>query len=129
VTRWCIVPPTLLLSLSALAYEPDVATNNFAHELASCAAYYWLMSKAPKLSGEAKESSEKASFQAFSLSSELTSEKVAKARMELEVKKMMRDMDSNWSNVSVILNECAFPCKDTLEKPGERLEYWLDKED
>ncbi|MEF9437817.1 MAG: hypothetical protein L0922_03385, partial [Candidatus Mariimomonas ferrooxydans] len=32
-----------------IAYEPERAKTNFAHELAECAAYFMLVSKAPGL--------------------------------------------------------------------------------
>ena len=42
---------------------------------------------------------------------------------------MMRGMDNNWENVSIVLNKYAYPCKDVADDPEARLRYWLDKKD
>jgi hypothetical protein len=108
------------------AYERERAKNNLAHEFSSCAGYYLLMSNLPQ---ESKNRSEQISSTAFSASDKLTNENVVQARMELKFKTMMREMEKNWSNVAVLQNKYAYPCNDLMEKPDQRLEYWLRKED
>ena len=119
----------LLLAPVVKAYESERAANNLAHEFAACSAYFALVSQAPGLRQQNAEWYLKASIQAFYMSSGLTSDKLTTARAELETKKMKRDMDNTWDNTSIINNKYGYPCKDLMEKPEERREYWLLKED
>lgn len=66
---------------AALAYEPERALTNLAHELAECAGFYTLSGMT--LEAQAPELSEKSrdiGAAAFYYSKELTNEKVTRAR-------------------------------------------------
>jgi hypothetical protein len=114
---------------AALGYNVDGARNNFAHELAECSAYYQFMAEAPRLNAAMKRKSLEASDFLLSLSVGLTTQELSLARFELALKTMMRDIDFNWENVSILLNKYAYPCKDVAEDPEARFKYWLKKKD
>lgn len=113
---------------TASAYDPELAANNLAHEFASCGAFYILITEAPDLDQNLKEQYENMGMMMLFYSEKLSTEKLAMARAELEMEKMKRDLEGSWNNLSILLNEYAYKCKDLTEKPEERIKYWLDKE-
>ena len=119
----------LLWQSSGIAYDSGRAKTNLAHELAQCAAYFMLVSKAPGLDKSTTEKLWDSGISLSVLSAQITSEKLALARVDLEMKTMQREMDSNWKNISIINNEYGYPCQDLTKNPDSRLEYWLNKKD
>lgn len=120
----------LLLVGTASAYEPKQALNNLAHEYAECAAYYTVSSKIlekqePKLS----ERMNQAAIDALAYSNALTSEKLTDARVEMAVKSMVKDLDNDIANFSIILNKYSDRCGEAMTDPKERMNYWLKKQD
>lgn len=113
----------------ALCYESERAMNNLAAEFSECAAYNILISAAPLSSEEAKKNYLEVGKRLLALSVELTSEKVAFARTEIATKMMRHEIENNWSNIAIIINKYAYPCKELAENPTARLRYWLDKKD
>ncbi|MGB9088390.1 MAG: hypothetical protein WCC29_02240 [Pseudomonas farsensis] len=131
-----IMRRTLLHSLAGLllvpavqAYEPDQAANNLAHDFAQCAAYYTFVSKGvgPKYAQQAKEA-ESLTDLALQGSIELSNPKVTKARYEMAVKSMASDMDNDFKNFSVVINEYSDLCVEVMNNPEARFKYWSDKE-
>lgn len=131
--RWCMPERILLFLLlipgAGLCYEPERARNNLAHDFAECAAYYQLMGEQPRIDDAAKKNFSDVSASLMQLSVGLTSLKLAYARFEMALKTLTREMDNNWGNLSIVLNKYAYPCKDMVENPQARLQYWLDKKD
>lgn len=119
----------LLLLSQGIAYEPERAKNNFAHELAECAAYFMLVSQAPNLDKQASQKLWDTGMSPSVLSAQLTSEKLALSRVELAMKTMKRETDGKWDNISIINNKYGYPCQDLTKDPESRLEYWLNKKD
>lgn len=119
----------LLMPNVAFSYEPDRASDNVAAELAECAAYNSFISQAPLSNESAKQKYSEVGIHLLGLSVGLTNEKVALARFELALKTMRRETESNWRNVSIVINKYGYPCKDLAEDPDARLRYWLDKKD
>lgn len=119
----------VLLAPAAQAYEPDQAANNLAHDFAQCAAYYTFVAKGvgPKYAQQAKEA-ERFTDLALQGSIELSNPKVTKARYEMAVKSMMSDMDNDFKNFSVVINEYSDLCKGVMENPEARFKYWSAKE-
>ncbi|WP_240350341.1 hypothetical protein [Pseudomonas viridiflava] len=114
----------------ALAYEPARANNNLAHELAACSAFYMLSSvvlksQKPDLAEKFGQIGETA----IEYSAALTSEKLALARVEMATKSMMKDIDNDAVNYSILLNEYSDRCGEAVSDPVKRLEYWLNKQD
>ena|SRR3990172_689629 len=119
----------LVWQSTASAYDPERAVNNYAHDLATCSAFYMLISEAPNLDEATSKKYLDAGVSLGQLSVKLTSKKLALARFELELKSMKREMENDWGNASIILNKYGYFCKDLAEKPEARMQYWLDKKE
>jgi hypothetical protein len=120
---------SLLLPLPLLAYDADRATNNLAHELADCGAYFSLVAEAPGLDPNTKKGLSERGTLAMASSAKLTSQKLALARFDLALQGMKRDMEGNWSNLSVVNARYGYQCQDLLKDPEARMKYWLEKKD
>lgn len=110
------------------AYEQDLAVNNLAHDFAQCAAYYTLASKGagqrdPDLAGKMNQA---ANF-SLEMSTGLTNQKVAAARYNMSLKLMMDDMGDSFNNFSIVINQYADQCREIMDDPKKRLQYWQDK--
>ncbi|MHA6180392.1 hypothetical protein [Pseudomonas mohnii] len=120
----------LLLACSASAYEPERAINNFAHELAECAGFYVISAKILEAQKpELAERSNNAADSALEYSKALTSEKLTRARTEMAIKSMMKDIDNDAANFSILLNKYADQCGEAVSDPVKRMEYWNKKQD
>lgn len=53
---------------------------------------------------------------------------VSNARVQMSVKHLLEEMRSDFSNYSLILVKYLEPCDQIVEKPGEFLEGWMDRE-
>lgn len=104
--------------------------NNLAHELAECAGFYVISAKVlePQKPDLAKRSNN-AADSALKYSTALTSEKLTRARTEMAIKTMMKDIDNDASNFSILLNKYADQCGETVSDPVKRMEYWKQKQD
>ena len=114
----------------AMAYESKRAANILAHEYAGCAAFYTVSSKLfesqdPKLAERMSQSA----MNAIEYSQILTSEKLTNARIEMAVKSIIRDLDNDIANVSIILNKYSDRCVEAMTDPKARMDYWLKKQD
>ncbi len=121
----------LLLPLdSAFAYESERAVNNLAHELAECAGFYLLSSKLIQAQKpELAEQSRQAAVSALAYSKALTSEKLTHARTEMAIKSMLKEIDNDVVNYSILLNQYADQCSETVADPVTRMDYWSKKQD
>ena len=81
------------------AYQPKRARINLAREAAECAAYFISVSQAPSLDAETKDRLYGYSKDMIYFSIILTSEKTAKARVELAQKTMILELECDWGNV------------------------------
>lgn len=114
----------------SLAYESERAVTNLAHELAECAGFYTLSGMA--FEAQAPELSEKSrdiGATAFYYSKELTNEKVTRARTEMAVKSMMKEIDNDSANYSILLNKYGDRCSEIVADPTARMNYWLQRKD
>ena len=121
----------LLLPLgAAFAYEPERAVNNLAHELAECACFYLLSSKLiQSQKPELAEQSNQAAVSALAYSKALTSETLTRARTEMAIKSMLKEIDNDAVNYSILLNKYADQCGETVADPVTRMDYWNKKQD
>jgi hypothetical protein len=115
---------------AAFAYEPERAVNNLAHELAECAGFYVISEKIlqaqePKLAERMSEAADNA----LDYSKTLTSEKLTRARTEMAIKSMMKEIDNDAMNYSILLNKYADNCGEAVSDPMKRMEYWQKKQD
>jgi hypothetical protein len=118
-----------ILTTQTHAYESEAASNSFAHEAAECSAYFLFASAAPGLGEKTVKGLQSRYEQLLQISVALSSEKLTKARFELAIKTMKREMDENWKNMSIINNKYGYPCIDLSKDPEARFKYWLSKED
>jgi hypothetical protein len=115
---------------AAFAYEPELAVNNYAHELAECSAFYMLSSvivKAQK--SNISKNAEKLGGLAIKSSAMLTSEKLALARAEMATQTMLKEINNDAVNFSILLNKYADPCREALSDSKVRMDYWLNTHD
>ncbi|MCP1446446.1 hypothetical protein J3D54_005578 [Pseudomonas sp. GGS8] len=125
------IPFALLLPLcSASAYEPERAANNLAHELAECAGFYLISAKVfDTQQPELTERSRNAADTALEYSTALTSEKLTRARTEMAIKSMTKEINNDGANFSILLNKYAEQCGATVSDPVKRMDYWKQKQD
>lgn len=115
--------------VSAHGYEPGQARNNFAHESATCAAYFLLASTAPGLDEQTTAGLYQRYMGLVEMSLAFSSAELTKARVELATKTMKREMSENWTNFSIINNKYGYPCREVSDDPESRARYWRDKAD
>jgi hypothetical protein len=122
----------LLLSVSPLvsfAYDADFAKRSLADEMAQCATFYMIVAEGPGLDKATSKKMKEAGISLGHLSADMSTEKLALARIDLNTKTMMKEMDNSWDNLAIVLNKYAYLCKEVAEHPDARLKYWLDKKD
>ena len=49
------------------------------------------------------------------------------ARVKMSFEKMQKEMGSDFINFSIVLDKYAYYCKEVIEKPEERMQYWENK--
>ena len=49
------------------------------------------------------------------------------ARVKMSFQKMQKEMGSDFINFSIILEKYAYYCKEVIEKPEVRMQYWENK--
>ncbi|PWK30897.1 hypothetical protein [Pseudomonas sp. OV226] len=114
----------------AFAYEPQRAITNLAHELAECAGFYLVSAKVfDTQHPELAERGRNAADTAMEYSTALTNEKLTLARTEMAIKSMMKEIDNDGANFSILLNNYAEQCGKTVSDPVKRMEYWQKKQD
>ena len=114
---------------SAVAYEPDRARVNFAHEMAECAAYFMFVSAAPELDAPIVSGLRDRFNLLMEFSATLSTPELAAARAQLAGKTIAREMQGSWENMSIINNKYGYTCIDIVANPEVRMQYWLDKTD
>ena len=54
-------------------------------------------------------------------------QKVTLARVGLEKQRMTRELDSDWSNFSILMNKHHYACVDFSQDMSPRIKHWLDE--
>ena len=123
-----------LICIPAFAYEPSLARNNLASELVNCGVYFVFAAEAidrhpaKRPQGQASvERYQSLSVTALTLAGELTNVDVTKARMQMAKEAMGQDMKGTFDNFAIVIAKYATPCKELMEAPERRFQYWLDK--
>lgn len=131
----------LVLFLSSDAYadkKQKYILNNLQQDFTTCYCYFKIAeeglsrgSKVDKNSIAALKKSAEMSLQsAFLVGEKLNMKRKAMtARIKISFQEMKEEIGSDFINFSVILEKYAVYCKDVIEKPKERMEYWENKFD
>jgi hypothetical protein len=122
---------SFFVSQNIYGYDEERATANLANDFAECTAYYIIAAEALRRSGkevmahEALEASDRAYIYAIKFSSP----KAAAARVRSAFDEQRKEMGHDFSSVSILILKYGDMCKDALESPEKRLEFWLKKKD
>ena len=109
--------------------------NNLSSEYTECQHYYLIASEAMKTNDpdskiikNAVDSSKLSSELAFMYGQEagMTVDGML-ARSKLFVDEMLKSMDNNYANISVLLIKYGEKCKSMIETPEVRNQYWINK--
>ncbi|MCJ2127345.1 hypothetical protein [Methylobacterium sp. E-045] len=139
--RWLQVALTLVLfTAPAKAEEPPLSPtlirvfNNFAHEHATCAAYMIVASKCFQTDKDPtlRERLATVGSAAITRGQEWTARAKLKpetfvARIQIDTQQMVTKLESNCSNISLLLAEHAAPCKLLIDDPDKRIETLTDE--
>ncbi|MDQ7839035.1 MAG: hypothetical protein RDU59_11170 [Thermodesulfobacteriota bacterium] len=130
----------ILISTSAYAENDQIANeivDNISHEFVDCACYFSIVAQGIRNSGDktlaAKydEASDTAMKYAVIAAekSRITemAQKVTLARFELGLKSMIKEIENDVSNLSILTNKYAFPCKTAIETPEAMMKEWENK--
>ena len=120
-----------LLYSSIYGYDEERAIANLANDFAQCSAYYSMSAEGIRRTGNEALASKslEASKIAYNYSVKFSNRKVTEARIILAVDEQRKEMDHNYSNFSILILKYGEMCKEALESPEKRLQYWLDKKD
>ena len=126
-----IIGILFFLSQNIYGYDEERATANLASDFAECSAYYIIAAEG--LGRMAKEDlaqkALEASDIAYVYAIKFSNPKVAAARIRLAFDEQRKEMDHDFSNFPILTLKYGEMCRDALESPEERLEYWLGKKD
>ena len=103
------------------AADLEFKMSELAGEFSECSAYYTLLSEGVKNKPEIKKEMTDLGAYAFLFSAKLSSSDVALARMKLDVKTMMREMNNSMLDASIIINKYGEKCELLLTAPEKRL--------
>lgn len=111
--------------------------NNVSDEFVTCAAFYLIAAEAvrrssqPETASRYEELSDTASHYALSAANEgrtqEMAQKVTLARLELNIKSMKKDIDSDVSNISLLINKYGDRCKQVMNHPDKVIDDWKEK--
>ena len=111
------------------ASDEETARNNLASELVECAAYYDIAAEGIRRTGnlEGAAVSEKAAQTALEIARQYSRDEVVLARYKLAMEGHIKTIDGNYSNLSLLIVKYKDICKQALETPQDRLNYWRKK--
>ena len=109
-------------------------SNNLSYEYIECLQFYQILHEATKDEASAKllknlkAGADLASEAAFyhGVEAGMSNEGLV-ARMKIIVKQLLKSMDNNYANISVLTLEYGEKCKDMIQNPENRNNYWLQK--
>lgn len=121
----------LFLTISLSAYDSQRAITNLAHEYAECAVFYFISYEGAVKSNKTQlaQQLKAAASNAVIAAKTLSNEEVTNARMQMSMKEQDELIKHNYSNFSILLLKYGESCKEALNSPEKRLQYWLDKND
>jgi ABC-type microcin C transport system permease subunit YejB len=126
-----IIGISFFVSQSIYGYDEERAIANLASDFADCTAYYIIAAEALRRSGKEVMAHEalEASDRAYIYAIQFSSRKVAAASVRLAFDKQRNEMHHDFLNFQILTLKYGEMCRDALESPEVRLEYWLKKKD
>jgi hypothetical protein len=124
-----IIGISFFVSQSIYGYDEDRAIANLASDFAECSAYYTIAAEGIKRTGNEDSAKRvlEASERAFDYAVKFSNIKVTEARIKLAFDEQRKEMDHNYSNFAILILKYGEMCKEALESPERRLQYWLNK--
>ena len=132
-----IVVLGLLLSGNAYANEKQTyILNNLQEDFTTCYSYFKIaeegISRGSNVDKETvaglKKSADISLESAYLVGEQLNMKTEAMtARVKMSFQKMQKEMGSDFINFSIILEKYAYYCKEVIEKPEVRMQYWENK--
>ena len=132
-----LILSSLFFSWSVFADEKQTyVLNNLQEDFTTCYSYYKIagegISRGRDLDQETidglNRSAEIALESAYLIGQQLNMKTEAmSSRVKMAFQRMQDEMGSDFINFSVILDKYAYYCKDVIEKPEQRIQYWENK--
>lgn len=111
--------------------------NNVSHEYVTCAAYFFFSSEALRQPNNSDGATKYEKLRNLAMQLALTTamegrtqemaEKVVMARLDLEMKRMLNEINGNISNISILMNKYHLRCKRAMEDPNSLLLEWTNR--
>jgi len=111
--------------------------DNISDEYVVCASYFSMIAKAltrsdkiqdaQKYERAFKNAIEYAQMTSREIRSPEMTEKVILSRFEMSMKIMLKEIDYDVSNMSILMNQYGFRCKEAMENPDALMKEWGDK--
>jgi|TARA_B110000240_G_C13159909_1_gene308950 hypothetical protein len=133
-----ILPVILAAVLSSYSYADNkndrYVLQNLNQDFITCGVFYSLSSSGAQKAKDApkaklfSEIAMKYYKESFDISKIINmSDEAVEAAAELTMKNMGREMKNDFINYSIIINKYGRFCKNLLEDPDSRLDYWIKK--
>lgn len=132
-----LILSSLFFSWSVFADEKQTyVLNNLQEDFTTCYSYYKIagegISRGRDLDQETidglNRSAEIALESAYLIGQQLNMKTEAmSSRVKIAFQRIQDEMGSDFINFSVILDKYAYYCKDVIEKPEQRIQYWENK--
>jgi len=122
------------LALAGTEQDPLNVFNNMAQETVECAAYFGAMSIALENSNKPDDAKKYEEFRdrALARAAMVTEQAGLKletvgARFEMAAKDMIKRIDKNTSNISILMNDYNDLCIEVMTDPKKRARYWMER--
>ena len=127
----------LLLSGNTYANEKQTyVLNNLQEDFTTCYSYFKIVEEGIARGSNVdkdtiaglKRSADISLESAYLVGEQLNMKTEAMtARVKMSFQKMQKEMGSDFINFSIILEKYAYYCKEVIEKPEVRMQYWENK--
>ena len=131
-----IIFTLVIIGASSADEKQTYVLNNLQEDFTTCYSYYKIagegISRGRELDQETidglNRAAEIALESAYLIGQQLNMKTEAmSARVKMAFQRMQDEMGSDFINFSVILDKYAYYCKDVIEKPEQRIQYWENK--
>jgi len=122
---------SFLLIPMTYGYDEEHSIVNLANDFAKCSAYYIYGAAGVRKTGNEKTAKrmEEAAAVAYDYSVKFSNQKVTEARITLALEQQRKETDHSFSNFSILILKYSEMCKEALEVPEKRLNYWRNKKE
>ena len=111
--------------------------NNVSEDYANCAAYFSLVSEDLRKNGDNEKAISYENSRDISLNyafiaaqegrTDEMAKKVAISKTELSMKSLMKEIDNDLGNISILINHYDDNCKTIMESPEKTIEVWKER--